>query len=226
MSYQAFFTAIDQRLGSKLKAEGIKPQLLGFAWMEAAEREYTYLSISGRYVIFQDVFQALFYRMLWMAGIEEPRKFATDEDNEYIMEQYTKLQPRPGLKECFAKLRAAGFTVKALTAGDLMRVGGYFKQSGIDLPADDLVSCDTIGVAKPAPGAYTPLLEKLGKSDSTWFAAAHMWDVSAAKRAGFRGAYCTIWEKEPCSEIFGVEMDVVTNTLEELADGIIAATPA
>lgn len=194
VGYQAFFDAIDHRLGTKLVAEGIKPQLLGFAWMEAAEREYTYLSISGRYVVFSDVFKALFYRMLWMAGIEEPRKFAKDEDNEYIMNAYTTLQPRPGLKECYAKLRAAGFTVKALTAGDRKRVLGYeshptfireakltklcclryFTKGGIELPEDDLVSCDTLGVAKPAPGAYTPLLEKLGKSESTWFAAAHM----------------------------------------------------
>lgn len=124
VGYEAYFDAISHRLGTKLIAEGIKPQLLGFAWIEAAEREYTYLSISGRYVTFQDVFQTLFYRMLWMAGIEEPRKFATDEDNEYISQEYTKLQPRPGLKECFEKLRGAGFTVKALTAGDRRRVLG------------------------------------------------------------------------------------------------------
>lgn len=125
VGYTAYFKAIEDRLGPKLVAKGIKPQLLGFAWIEAAEREYTYLSISGRYVTFQEVFKALFYRMLWMAGIEEPRKFATDEDNEYIMEQYTKLQVRPGLKECFEKLRAAGFTVQALTAGDRKRVLGW-----------------------------------------------------------------------------------------------------
>lgn len=51
------------------------------------------------------------------------------------------------------------------------------------------------------------------------------WDVSAAKRAGFRGAYCSVWEKEACSDLFGGEMDVMSDTLEELADGIIAATP-
>lgn len=39
VSYDNFFQAIDDRLGEKLKAEGIKPKLLGFAWMEASERE-------------------------------------------------------------------------------------------------------------------------------------------------------------------------------------------
>jgi len=65
VSYDNFFDAIDERLGDKLRAEGIKPRLFGFAWMEAAEREYTYLSISGRYISFFDVFRPLFYRMLW-----------------------------------------------------------------------------------------------------------------------------------------------------------------
>ena len=41
-------------------------------------------------------------------------------------------------------------------------------------------------MAKPAPAAYEPLLEKIQKNgDEAWFAAAHMWDVSAAKRTGY-----------------------------------------
>jgi len=64
VSYDNFFKAVDDRLGDKLRAEGIKPKLLGFAWMEAAEREYTYLSISGCYAPFWNAFQPLFYRMV------------------------------------------------------------------------------------------------------------------------------------------------------------------
>lgn len=138
--YQAFFDAIDHRLGDKLRAEGIKPKLLGFAWIEAAEREYTYLAISGKYVTFTEVFEALFYRMLWMAGIEEPRKFATDEDNTYIQEGYNKLTLRPGLKECFQKLRDAGITVWCLTAGDITRVRGYLLDAGVPMPEENFTS--------------------------------------------------------------------------------------
>lgn len=39
----------------------------------------------------------------------------------------------------------------------------------------------------------------------------------------FHGAYSTILEAEPLTEVFG-EMDVVAPTLPEMADGIIAAT--
>lgn len=38
----------------------------------------------------------------------------------------------------------------------------------------------------------------------------------------FKGAYCTVLEKEPLQQLFG-EMDVIGDTLPAMADGIIAA---
>jgi 2-haloacid dehalogenase len=70
-----------------------------------------------------------------------------------------------------------------LTAGDIERVGGYFTHNGIDMPKENFVSCDAIGIGKPDPKVYQMMLEKLG-SDEKWFAAAHNWDVAAAKLAG------------------------------------------
>lgn len=186
VSYDAMFDALETRLGDRLRAEGIKPRLLGYAWLEAAEREYTYLSISSRYRQFGTVFEALFFRMLWMAGIAEPRAFATHEDLAYIMAEYQKLEMRPGAKECISKLRDAGFTVWAFTAGDLKRVGGYFVRAGVDMPEANFLSCDTLGFGKPSPESYMPLVKKLREDgdDKPWFAAAHMWDVSASRTCG------------------------------------------
>ena len=81
--------------------------------MEAKEREYTYLSMSGHCLRFFDVFRCIFHRTLWQAGITEPRKFATDEGREFLWNSYRELKPRPGLHECFSRLRAAGFIVWA-----------------------------------------------------------------------------------------------------------------
>ena len=41
VSYDALFDAIDHQLGDKLRAEGVKPKLLGYLWIEVTEREYT-----------------------------------------------------------------------------------------------------------------------------------------------------------------------------------------
>ena len=180
--------------------------------------------MSGRYVQSFKVFQAMFYRVLWKAGIAEPRKFATDEDLAVMMQGYADLEMRPGARECIQKLRDAGFTVRGFTMGDLKRVRRYFERSGIDMPAEHLSSCDDIGIGKPALEAYEPLLKQLNADGSQpWFAAAHLWDTSAAKRAGYRAAFCTVWEGEALPDIFG-EVDVVADTLPEMADKVIAAT--
>lgn len=184
VSYQAFFDCMEQTIGDGLRKEGIKPQLFAFAWMEAAEREFAYLSISERYTTFMEIFKALFYRILWMAGVAEPRSLATQEQRDAILASYGRLETRPGIGEAMQKLRQAGFTVWCLTTGDTARVRGYFLRSGLDMPEENFVSCDTAGVAKPALAAYRSVLEKFEEGDEKWFAAAHMWDVSAAKKAG------------------------------------------
>ena len=245
VGYEKLYEVTEARLGPKMRAQGIGPtSMFGYMWIEVAEREYTYLSMSGAYVPYAQVFESIFWRILWKAGIEKPREFATNEDLVAIMEDgYKKMEMRSGAKECVQKLREAGFTVWAFTMGDLSRVGGYFKQAGIDMPAEHLKSCDSSKIGKPDPEAYRPLLQQLSSEGSLpWFAAAHMWDVSAARRTGyvhslntffricrlidksrFRGAYCSVWENEALTDLFG-EMDVLSDTLPEMADKVIAST--
>ncbi|KAF2161388.1 hypothetical protein M409DRAFT_28122 [Zasmidium cellare ATCC 36951] len=199
VGYEKLFEAIEERLGDRLKAHGVGPaSLFGYTWIEVAEREYTYLSMSGL-------------------------KFANADDLAVIMVGYKAMELRPGAKECVKKLRDAGFTVYGFTMGDISRVGGYFKAGGLDWPAENLLSCDTRGVGKPDPEAYRPLLNQLSVSGKPWFAAAHMWDVSAARRTGFKGAYCSVWESEPLTDLFG-DMDVLSDSLPEMADKIIASS--
>lgn len=118
-----------------------------------------------------------------MMGIEKPRDFATEEDLEYLLQQSRELKACQGAKECWSKLRAAGYTIWAFTAGDAPSVKAQLESNGIHLPDEDFITCDAYGIAKPWADAYKPLLAKFN-SDKVWFAAAHMWDVSAAKRAG------------------------------------------
>lgn len=188
VGYERMFRATDERLGDKLRAEGIKPMLLCQMWLEVAEREYSYLSVSGKYVGFARVLQAIFFRMLFKAGIQEPRNFATSADVQFIMNHgYEKLEMRPGAKECIEKLREAGYTVWALTAADREGCAAYFKPAGIEFPLTNLLSCDTSGIGKPDPESYKPLFNRLsaGSQNPPFFAAAHMWDTSAAKRVGW-----------------------------------------
>ena len=224
VSFDAFYNCIDRVIGDKLRAQCITPRFFGFSWMTAAELEFTFLSISERYKPYKEVITALFYRTLHMAGVEDPRSFATEAERDQCVQGYSELELRPGARECFARLREAGFTVWCLTTGDTRRVRGYFERAGVDMPLENFISCDSQGVAKPALAAYRPAMERFAEEDVKWFAAAHMWDVSAAVKVGFRGAYCTVYEKESCAEIFDTQLEVFADSLPEMADKIIAAS--
>lgn len=186
VSFEAFYNRIDETIGEKLRANGIPSPLFGAFWMTSAELEFTFLSISSRHRSYKDVMKAVFYRSLGFAGIKDPRTFATDEERDKCQEGYSLLALREGAKECIEILRNNDFKVWCLTTADIARVQGYFQRGGVDMPLDAFVSCDSQGVAKPALAAYKPIFEKLGEEDQKWFAAAHMWDVSAARQVGFK----------------------------------------
>ena len=119
-------------------------------------------------------------------------------------------------------MRANGFTVWCFTSGDVQRVGGYFERAGVDMPLENIISCDAAGIAKPALPAYEAVFKRLGADDVKWFAAAHMWDVAAATKVGFRGAWSAVYEKEACPDVFSdIQLEVAAGGLEELAQRII-----
>ncbi|KAH8424952.1 uncharacterized protein LDX57_002698 [Aspergillus melleus] len=227
ITYDNLISTVNSRLGPKLLSKNITPTHLVATWFEVAEREYAYLSIANAYVPFDICFENLFYRTLYIAGIQEPREFASPEDLEVLMDAYRGLDSRDGARECVSLLTEAGFTVWGFTAGGLDRVRGYLDDGGIRIPEGRLLSCDEAGVGKPDLRAYGPLWERLrkdaGADGEVWFAAAHAWDVSAARRVGFKAAYCTALEGEVIPQLFG-EMDVVGESLVKMAEGVIAAS--
>lgn len=181
--YDHMYEAVEARLGARLRSAGVSARLLVNCWIEAAEREYTNLALAGRYAPFHRVFALLFWRVLGLAGVARPRAFASADDLAHLLAEWRRLGMRPGARACVDRLRAAGFTVWGFTAGDLAQVSGYFAAAGIDMPAENLLSCDTDGVAKPMLDAYRPVLRRF-EGSTPWFAAAHMWDVSAARQVG------------------------------------------
>jgi 2-haloacid dehalogenase len=224
VSFDAYFASISSTIGPKLQLHGITPKHFGYTWMTAAELEFTFLSISEAYRPYKDVMRALFYRTLFLAGVPDPREEFTDEEREECIAGYASLQLRAELPAALEKLRKAGFEVWCLTTGDVARVRGYFTRAGVEMPEERVISCDGLRVAKPALGAYRVALERMriGETDEKWFAAAHLWDVSAAVRAGFRGAYCGVLEGEGCWEVFDREsLEVVAGGLVEMVEGVI-----
>ncbi|KAH8730278.1 haloacid dehalogenase [Phaeosphaeriaceae sp. PMI808] len=222
VSFDAYYECIDSVLGAKLRENTITPQHFGFTWQTAAELEFTFLSVAGSYKSYKEVLRGTFYRTLSLVGVADPRALATDEQREQCIEGYSTLKLRPGCRDTFQLLRDNGFTVWCFTTGDVHRVRGYFERAGVDMPLENFISCDVAGVAKPAFQAYESVWKRLGANDVKWFAAAHMWDVAAATKVGFRGAWSSVYEKEACLDIFSdAKLEVLAGGLEEMAQKII-----
>ncbi|KAF2028092.1 hypothetical protein EK21DRAFT_102055 [Setomelanomma holmii] len=190
--FGAYYERIELVLGEKLCKHTINAQHFGFTWQTAAELDFTFLSIQGSYKAYKDVLRGLFYRTLSLCGVANPRDLATEEEREQCIESYSASELRPSYQEAFQLLRDNSFT----------RVGGYFERAGMDMPLGNIVSCDEAGSAKPALPVYQAMWDRLGANDVKWFAAAHLWDVAAATKVGFRGAWTAVYEKEACLDVF------------------------
>lgn len=222
VSFDAYYERIDAVLGSKLRERNVTAQHFGYTWQTAAELEFTFLSVSESYKPYKDVLRGLFYRTLMMCGIDDPRTLATDDERDQCIEGYSALQLRHDCRKAFDLLRQNGFTVWCFTTGDIQRVKGYFDRAGMDMPVENFISCDTVGVAKPALAAYQYVWSKLGVNDIKWFAAAHLWDVAAATKVGFRGAWSSVLEKEACLDVFSdAKLEVVAGSLVEMAQQVV-----
>jgi 2-haloacid dehalogenase len=225
VSFDAYYQRIESVLGAELRQHTMTAQHFGFTWQTAAELEFTFLSISESYKPYKEVMRGLFYRTLSLCGVAEPRELATDEQRDQCIEGYSSLELRPETAEAHQYLRDNGFTVWCLTTGDIQRVRGYFERAGIDMPLENFVSCDDVGVAKPALRAYESVYKRLGANDVKWFAAAHLWDVAAATKVGFRGAWSAVYEKEACLDVFSdAKLEVVEDSLMDMARAIVSKT--
>jgi len=218
-AFSAPISTIQSRLGPKLTTAAVDPKTLFFSWFYAAQRDFTYVSMSGSYVPIAQVLKSTFRRAC--AVVDLPLDAITDEDVDEVMKAFKAMGPRDGLKKCFDGLREAGWDVYGVTNGGSETSLAYYHNAGIELDAEHLLSCDAIKIAKPDVRVYENadrhLTERgLAKADGErWFVAAHAWDLIAARKAGFKTAYLDFEEHDPCTDVFG-EFDLYASSMEDL----------
>lgn len=218
-------STIQSRLGPKLSTAAVDPKTLFFSWFYAAQRDFTYVSMTGSYVPIAQVLESTFRRAC--AVVDLPVDAVTDEDVEEIMKAFKAMGPRDGLKKCFDGLREAGWDVYGVTNGGSETSLNYYRNAGIELDEQHLLSCDHIQIAKPDVRVYENANRHLSETvrhakealgtggGARWFVAAHAWDLIAARKAGFKTAYLDFEEHDPCTGIFG-EFDLYASSMEEL----------
>ena len=225
----AFTSAIDTlstRLGPLLSKTAVDPKTLFFAWFYAAQRDFTYASLSGSYTPIAQILKHTLRRAC--LTVDLPAEQVTDDDVAAVMKAITELPAREGLKECYDGLRDAGWDVFGVTNGAKEASLKYYSLADVELDADHLLSCDDIKVAKPDPKVYETANSRLTsrglgtKGDGErWFVAAHSGDLIAARKAGFKTAYLTFEEHDPVTEVFG-EFDLYADSMGELLEKLKA----
>ena len=71
-------STIHSRLGPKLVTAAVDPKTLFFSWFYAAQRDFTYVSMTGAYVPIAQVLKSTFRRAC--AVVDLPVDAVTDED--------------------------------------------------------------------------------------------------------------------------------------------------
>ena len=171
-----------------------------------------------------------------------------------VLDQLECLAPVPLIEQAFSLLKGDGAQVLIITNGAKATTEGYVRKARLEQYVDGVQSCEDIGLAKPLGKVYAAamdLCEEEGAAQGErWFVAAHMWDVCAARKAGY-GPFLSkggdlavdasslarfktgvvLSEQPPLGKgeldewwaLWGGKPDVVGRNLQEVARGILAA---
>ncbi|WWC62962.1 uncharacterized protein I303_105560 [Kwoniella dejecticola CBS 10117] len=255
---QDIISAVDEQYGQGLAKNGWGSKGFVMDWFHSAQRDYTYLSLISPPPppIASILKTSLSLSLAAALSIHPP----TEDDLKGITSKLSALPSSPTLKEAMQHLVQNGAKLAIITNGAKLTTEGYASQAGIADLVDTVVSCDEVGYAKPHKEVYEAAhrtcddleaeqRQKQGQGPQSgsgtgreatgerWFVAAHLWDLAAAKKAGFKtGLVLTDLpgnlidhdeEEESLQkwyELYGGRPDIVGKTLLEVAQGIVSRT--
>ncbi len=100
------------------------------------------------------------------------------------------LPPHPDVPDALARLRAAGFTLAALTNNPPAVLAAQLDHAGLAPLFDHALSAADSGRLKPAPDPYRMALARFAlPAETVLFVAAHGWDIAGAAAAGLPTAF-------------------------------------
>ncbi|WVW85063.1 haloacid dehalogenase, type II [Kwoniella bestiolae CBS 10118] len=232
--------AVDKQYGEELAKKGLGSKGFVLDWFHSAQRDYTYLSlISPPPPPIASILKTSLPSSLSSAlSIQPP----SSSDLESITSLLSSLPPSPTLKEAFSHLSQNGAKIAIVTNGAKSTTEGYASKAGVAEYVEKVISCDDVGYAKPHKEVYdaaNKLCVELedGKKGERWFVAAHLWDLAAAKQAGFKtGLVLSDFPEELVDndeqdeslkewyKTYGGRPDIVGKTLMEVAQAIIKSS--
>jgi 2-haloacid dehalogenase len=200
------------RLGARLEEVGQPATVLGPFFMRF-QRDGMALTSAG------DV--ADFTATARQALLTETEQAMSDDAIAHVLDGFASLPAFPDAAPALRKLSDAGVSVGCLTIGDPRNTRSFLTGAGLETYVDRVVTCDEVGVWKPAPRAYRHTAKALDcELDRMALVAVHAWDCHGAKRVGALAGWCSRLEGEP-GDVF-MPADVHGDDLVEVVEDLLA----
>ncbi|WP_416441039.1 haloacid dehalogenase type II [Leeuwenhoekiella sp. A16] len=142
-------------------------------------------TITGGYPDFSTIGKATFKMTAQQFEIE-----IADDEATSILSQIKNLPPHDDVIEGLKALKEQGFTLVALTNGNLPTAKEQLAFAKIDTFFSDIYSVDSVSKYKPHHETYELIYTIFNREpENTLMVAAHGWDVTGAMRAGLQTAF-------------------------------------
>ncbi|QZY29239.1 HAD-IA family hydrolase [Nocardioides coralli] len=213
VAFDVLETLLDlEPLEARLEEVGQPAQVLGPFFMRF-QRDAMALTLAG------DV--ADFTATARQALRTETRQSMTDEAVAHVVEGFGNVPAFTDAAPALERLSEAGVTIGCLTVGDPAYTRSFLDGAGLGAYVDHVVTCDVVGVWKPAPAVYHHTAAALASPiERMALVAVHAWDCHGAKRAGALAGWCSRLEGEP-GDVF-LPADVHGDDLVEVVEGLLA----
>lgn len=198
-------------IGDRLQEVGQPATVLGPFFMRF-QRDAMALTLAG------DV--ADFTATARQALRTETKQAMSEDAITHVLEGFATVPAFPDAAPALRKLSDAGVAIGCLTVGDPDNTRSFLAGAGLEPYVDQVVTCDAVGVWKPAPQVYRHAARVLDcELHRMALVAVHAWDCHGAKKAGALAGWCSRLEGEP-GEVF-LPADVGGDDLVEVVDGLL-----
>jgi 2-haloacid dehalogenase len=159
------------------------PELLAKVWFASLLRDGFALTAAGSSAHFADLADGALRTVLAGASLNRDMDSAIC----HVLDGFAELDLHIDIPEGVRALRTSGLRLVTLTNGSTDVAERLLASAGIHSEFEQLISVDSAGVWKPAPGSYRHAAEICGVPlDQMLLVAVHPWDIDGASRAGMR----------------------------------------
>jgi len=195
-------------------ALGLPPSGLE-AWFATGLRDAFALTAAGDFAPLPRVLDGALDQLLAEQGLP-----ANPSGKAAVLDQMTRLKPRPDTRDAFEAIARAGMRIVAVSNGSRSATRSLLQGGQLDELVAHIVSVEDVKLFKPRREIYDHAVRTARvKARRVALVAAHGWDINGAKAAGLTAAYLSA--DRPFPSVMR-HPDVEADSLIDLARALIA----